>query len=174
MKPEEVTILCSDSKSSLLPEGFVIGGLCTDRNNPVNKPFTFCTKASFEGIDFYSTNASTYIFINAGKEWQTLDIVLDVPQILGRQRLYANHFRNDATIYYKTKPEVINKEEFMQKQNEMEENSKRFWKSFRLLQLMRKICLSSYTVIRQRIKSLRMIILTFYRRTAVKLLGSII
>ena len=68
LKPEEVTILCSESKSPLLPQGFTIGGLCTVRNNPVNKPFTFCTKASFEGVDFYSTNASTYIFINAGKE----------------------------------------------------------------------------------------------------------
>lgn len=42
--PEEVTILCSESKSSELPKGFTIGGLCTDRNNPINKTFTVCTK----------------------------------------------------------------------------------------------------------------------------------
>ena len=123
LRPEEVTILCSESKASEFPAGFTIGGLCTDRNNPVNKPFTFCTKASFEGIDFYSTNASTYIFINAGKEWQTLDIMLDIPQILGRQRLDTNPFRHDATIYYKTKPENMPKEEFERKQMEMEQNS---------------------------------------------------
>lgn len=123
LRPEEVTILCSESKASELPAGFVIGGLCTNKNNPVNKPFTFCTKASFEGVDFYSTNASTYIFINAGKEWQTLDIMLDIPQILGRQRLDTNPFRHDATIYYKTKPENMTKEEFEWKQMEMEQNS---------------------------------------------------
>lgn len=123
LRPEEVTILCSESKASELPAGFTIGGLCTDRQNPVNKPFTFCTKASFEGVDFYSTNASTYIFINAGKEWQTLDIMLDIPQILGRQRLEANPFRHDATIYYKTKPENLTKEDFERKQKEMEQNT---------------------------------------------------
>lgn len=123
LKPDEVTILCSESKASELPKGFVAGGLCADRNNPVNKTFTFCTKASFEGVDFYSTNASTYIFINAGKEWQTLDIMLDIPQILGRQRLDMNPFRYDATIYYKTMPERVTKEEFERKQSEMERKS---------------------------------------------------
>lgn len=123
LKPDEVTILCSESKASELPKGFVAGGLCADRNNPVNKTFTFCTKASFEGVDFYSTNASTYIFINAGKEWQTLDIMLDIPQILGRQRLDMNPFRHDATIYYKTMPERVTKEEFERKQREMEGKS---------------------------------------------------
>lgn len=93
LKPDEVCILCSESKSSNVPKGFSIGDICTDRHNPVNKTFTFCTKASFEGVDFYSKNASTYIFINAGKEWQMLDIIIDIPQILGRQRLDANPFK---------------------------------------------------------------------------------
>ena len=123
LKPDEVTILCSEGKSSELPKGFTAGGLCPDRGNPVNKPFTFCTKASFEGVDFYSTNASTYIFINAGKEWQTLDIMLDIPQILGRQRLDINPFKHDATIYYKTMPAIEIREEFQRKQREMEQKS---------------------------------------------------
>lgn len=119
LKPEEVTILCSESKASDLPKGYTIGGLCTDKNNPKNKTFTFCTKASFEGVDFYSDNASTYIFINAGRECQTLDIMLDIPQILGRQRLDSNPFRHDATIYYKTMPVIKSEEEFQQEQNAM-------------------------------------------------------
>ena len=123
LKPDEVCILCSESKSSNVPKGFSIGDICTDRLNPVNKTFTFCTKASFEGVDFYSTNASTYIFINAGKEWQMLDIIIDIPQILGRQRLDANPFKNDATIYYKINPETVSEEEFRQLQNMMEEKS---------------------------------------------------
>lgn len=130
LKPDEVTILCSESQFSKLPKGFTIGGLDTDRNNPKNKPFTFCTKSSFEGVDFYSDNASTYIFINAGKEWQTLDIMLDIPQILGRQRLDTNPFRHDATIYYKTYPTTVTKAEFEQKQKMMEQNTYKILDTF--------------------------------------------
>lgn len=130
LKPDEVTILCSESQSSRLPKGFTIGGLDTDRNKPKNKPFTFCTKSSFEGVDFYSDNASTYIFINAGKEWQTLDIMLDIPQILGRQRLDTNPFRHDATIYYKTRPEIMSEEEFRQKQEAMNRKSDNILNTF--------------------------------------------
>lgn len=122
--PEEVTILCSESKSSELPKGFTIGGLCTDRNNPINKTFTFCTKASFEGVDFYSTNASTYIFIDGGKEWLSLDVAIDLSQILGRQRLDSNPFRHDATLYYKTVPNPVTEVEFRQRQSEMEQTTK--------------------------------------------------
>ena len=122
--PEEVTILCSESKSSELPKGFTIGGLCTDRNKPINKTFTFCTKASFEGVDFYSTNASTYIFIDGGKEWLSLDVAIDLSQILGRQRLDSNPFRHDATLYYKTVPNPVTEVEFRQKQSEMEQTTK--------------------------------------------------
>lgn len=130
LKPDEVTILCSESQSSKLPKGFTTGGLNTDRNNPRNKPFTFCTKSSFEGVDFYSDNASTYIFINAGKEWQTLDIMLDIPQILGRQRLDTNPFRHDATIYYKTYPATMTEAEFEQKQKTMEQNTYKILDTF--------------------------------------------
>lgn len=123
LKPDEVTILCSEGKVSGLPKGFKTGGLCTDRDNPRNKTFTFCTKASFEGVDFYSTNAMTFVFINAGKEWQTLDIILDIPQILGRQRLDINPFRHDAVIYYKTKPYCMTITEFKAQQTAMEYKS---------------------------------------------------
>ena len=128
--PDEVTILCSENKASDLPSGFKAGGLCTDKYNPVNKTFTFCTKASFEGVDFYSTNAITYVFINAGKEWQTLDIMLDIPQILGRQRLDCNPFRHDAMVYYKTKPDCLSMNEFKMQQQIMEQESEKFIEDF--------------------------------------------
>lgn len=130
LKPDEVTILCSDGKVSGLPKGFKAGGLCTDKYNPWNKTFTFCTKASFEGVDFYSTNAMTYVFINAGKEWQTLDIMLDIPQILGRQRLDINPFRHDAVIYYKTKPNCLSEQEFRLQQKAMELETEQFINGF--------------------------------------------
>lgn len=130
LKPDEVTILCSDGKVSGLPKWFKAGGLCTDKYNPLNKTFTFCTKASFEGVDFYSTNAMTYVFINAGKEWQTLDIMLDIPQILGRQRLDINPFRHDAVIYYKTKPNCLSEQEFRLQQKAMELETEQFINGF--------------------------------------------
>lgn len=130
LKPDEVTILCSEGKVSGLPKGFKTGGLCTDKYNPLNKTFTFCTKASFEGVDFYSTNAMTYVFINAGKEWQTLDIMLDIPQILGRQRLDINPFRHDAVIYYKTKPNCLSEQEFRLQQTAMELETEQFINGF--------------------------------------------
>lgn len=130
LKPDEVTILCSEGKVSGLPKGFKTGGLCTDKYNPRNKTFTFCTKASFEGVDFYSTNAMTYVFINAGKEWQTLDIMLDIPQILGRQRLDINPFRHDAVIYYKTKPNCLSEQEFRLQQTAMELETEQFINGF--------------------------------------------
>lgn len=130
LKPDEVTVLCSEGKVSGLPKGFKAGGLCTDKYNPRNKTFTFCTKASFEGVDFYSTNAMTFVFINAGKEWQTLDIMLDIPQILGRQRLDINPFRHDAVIYYKTKPNCMTTAEFKAQQKAMELETKRFINEF--------------------------------------------
>ena len=130
LKPDEVTILCSEGKVSGLPKGFKVGGLCTDRDNPRNKTFTFCTKASFEGVDFYSTNAMTYVFINAGKDWQTLDIMLDIPQILGRQRLDINPFRHDAVIYYKTKPNCLSEQEFRLQQTAMELETEQFINGF--------------------------------------------
>lgn len=52
-----------------------------------------------------------------------LDIIIDIPQILGRQRLDANPFKNDATIYYKINPVTVSEEEFRQLQNMMEEKS---------------------------------------------------
>ena len=81
-------------------------------------------KASFEGVDFYSTNASTYIFIDGGKEWLSLDVAIDLSQILGRQRLDSNPFRHDATLYYKTVPNPVTEVEFRQKQSEMEQTTK--------------------------------------------------
>ena len=129
LKPDEVSILCSESRGNKLPAGFSVGQLCTDKNNPINKTYTFCTKASFEGVDFYHTSAITYIFLNAGKEWQALDVFIDLPQILGRQRL--NHpFRHDAIIYYKTKPSCQTDEEFKEEQEAMQAKSEKDLETF--------------------------------------------
>ncbi|MBR2246816.1 MAG: hypothetical protein IJ880_07330, partial [Bacilli bacterium] len=63
--------------------------------------FTFCTRTVYLGADFYSTNARTFIISDANTETLAVDISLDLPQILGRQRLEENPWKNSAEFYYK-------------------------------------------------------------------------
>ena len=106
IKPDDVNVLCSSSNNRI-PElkklNVHVGELCEDKNNPKNRTFTFCTKASFEGVDFYSNSAFTYIFSDGCIDWHKHDLIIDVPQILGRQRLDTNPFRKDAKLYYRIK-----------------------------------------------------------------------
>ena len=67
-----------------------------------NKMFTLCTRTVYLGADFYSTNARTFIFSDANIDSLTVDITIDLPQILGRQRLEENPWKNRAELYYKT------------------------------------------------------------------------
>ena len=50
LDPNDVNVLCSVSNKRI-PEltrlGVHVGELCTDEENPVNRTFTFCTRASF-------------------------------------------------------------------------------------------------------------------------------
>ena len=66
------------------------------------KMFTFCTSTCYIGADFYSDNASTYIFADPNLRCLAMDISLDLPQIAGRQRDRNNPFKNNITIFYKT------------------------------------------------------------------------
>ena len=79
--------------------GFTIGH--APKKGEQHKPYTFVTRCSFEGVDFYSPSAYTYIFSDINLKHLGLDIWLDVPQIMGRQRDIDNPFRHDATFFYK-------------------------------------------------------------------------
>lgn len=116
LKPDETTILISQSNKyagELKRRGYSIENQPTDRNNPRNTTYTFCSKASFEGRDFYSTSAFTYIFIDGSKDWQVHDTTIEIPQMLGRQRLDENPFKYNAIIYYRTKPSKQSRTEYM-------------------------------------------------------------
>ena len=102
LQPIETNIICAvndDNKKRLKKIGFEIGH--APQEGEPHKTFTFITKCAFEGVDFYSTCAYTYIFSNINLDNLALDISLDLPQIMGRQRLGSNPFRYDATFYYK-------------------------------------------------------------------------
>ncbi len=133
LKPYETSILISESAdacSRLKTQGFTIGGNNPDRNNPINKTFTFCSKASFEGCDFYSTCAFTYIFLDGTKNCLTHDTAIEIPQMLGRQRLDINPFKYNATIYYKTNPKVESKNEFFIRTKERLQSSESILKAY--------------------------------------------
>ena len=65
------------------------------------KMFTFCTRTVYLGADFYSDNAKSYVVSDANIDTLAVDITLDLPQILGRQRLRENPWRNEATLFFK-------------------------------------------------------------------------
>ena len=52
--------------------------------------------------DFYSTCARSFIFSDSNIDSLAVDISEDLPQILGRQRLFENPWKNEATFYYRS------------------------------------------------------------------------
>ena len=79
-----------------------------------HKMFTLCTRTVYLGADFYSTNARTFIFSNSNISCLSVDIGTDLEQILGRQRLKENPWKNSATMFIKTtsKKHLLKKEDF--------------------------------------------------------------
>jgi hypothetical protein len=79
-----------------------------------HKMFTFCTRTVYLGADFYSLCARTFIFSDSNIQCLAVDISMDLEQILGRQRLKENPWKNSALMYVKTTSlsHKIDKEEF--------------------------------------------------------------
>ena len=106
LKPEEVNILCSDTPDNLkkiqkkLGKKFKIGEVPLEGEKP--KMFTFCTRTVYLGADFYSLCARSFIFSDSNIDSLAVDISEDLPQILGRQRLFDNPWKNEAIFYYRS------------------------------------------------------------------------
>ena len=98
-----------------LPEGesFDIGRIPLE--GEPHKKFTFCTSTAYLGADFFHTNAMTYVASDANVQSLVVDIRLDLPQILGRQRLKENPWKNECVVFYKTLSDdnVITRENFL-------------------------------------------------------------
>ena len=118
LQPEEVNILCSDTPENLkriqkkLGKRFTIGEVPLKGVKP--KMFTFCTRTVYLGADFYSTCARSFIFSDSNIDSLAVDISEDLPQILGRQRLFENPWKNEATFYYRSTCDYrkVSQEEF--------------------------------------------------------------
>ena len=117
----QVNIICANDKENqdkLHRIGHSIGKI--PLKGEINKMFTFCTKTAYIGSDFYSDNASSYVFADPNIKSLALDISLDLPQIVGRQRNRENPFKNNIVIFYRTirKTEIEDKESFDKTQEE--------------------------------------------------------
>ena len=106
LKPDQVNILCADTEENRkkirkrLGKDFDIGTVPL-KGEP-NKMFTFCTRTVYLGADFYSYCARSFIMSDSNSDCLAVDISEDLPQILGRQRLFENPWKNSAEFYYRT------------------------------------------------------------------------
>lgn len=94
----------------------------------LHKMFTFCTV--YVGADFYSDNAYSYIFANPKVESLTIDVSVDIRQIIGRQRLDSNPFKNKATLYFNTKASDMTKDALDESIEQKNEKTKRQIENF--------------------------------------------
>ena len=105
LAPEQCNILCSRTDDNAkrirrkLGKSFVIGKV--PKKGEKSKMFTFCTRTVYLGADFYSECARSFIFSDSNSDCLAVDIAEDLPQILGRQRLIENPWKNSATFYYR-------------------------------------------------------------------------
>ena len=132
---DDTMVICADddrNRSALKKVGFKIGNVPGKIDYILNnKTFTFVTRCSFEGSDFYSENSTTYVFSDCNRDNLALDISIDLPQIAGRCRTRENVFRNEIYYYYKNS----DAENFNEKE-------------------VAKICVEKKTVTEERVKQL--------------------
>ena len=106
LRPDEVNILCSDTEENRrrikrkLGKDYCIGKV--PKEGEPHKMFTLCTRTVYLGADFYSLCARSFILSDSNSDCLAVDISEDLPQILGRQRLFANPWKNTAEFYYRS------------------------------------------------------------------------
>ena len=106
LNSDQVNILCSNTEENKkkikrrLGKDFEIGKV--PKQGEPHKMFTFCTRTVYLGADFYSLCARSFILSDSNSDCLSVDISEDLPQILGRQRLFENPWKNSAEFYYRT------------------------------------------------------------------------
>lgn len=107
---DEVNVICADNaKNKTTLEDIEIGSI--PKEGKPNKPFTFCTKSAFCGVDFFSKAGLTIIVSDGRHKSTMLDIFTDIRQIAGRIRNEDNLFRH-AILHVFNTGYVLEKEDF--------------------------------------------------------------
>lgn len=112
----DITVICADNDENAAALHKTNPGLNIAASIPKrgkrHKTWTFVTRTAFEGVDFYSLCASTFVIANYHVDSLSLDIASDIPQIIGRQRVKENLFRNTLHIFYTNFLSFIDDDEF--------------------------------------------------------------
>lgn len=133
-KASDITIVCANTPenrkiiSSICPGAKICEKI--PKKGDLHTIITLVTRTGFEGVDFCSTNASTYVIANYNIRSLSLDIASDLPQIVGRQRLPENHFRDTIHMYYTNGKDSVTDEEFdadIKRRMDNSNNQIRFW-----------------------------------------------
>ena len=110
----DVTVICAKRPENQARLDAIPGLKYADHIPKEYEPhttWTFVTATAFEGCDFKSPCASTYVIANYRVQNLAIDVSKDLHQIAGRQRLQANPFRDKMTIFY-TQKVPISQESF--------------------------------------------------------------
>ncbi len=113
LTPDQVNIICADTeknKKSLSSIKMSIGK--APLKGQSHKMFTFCTRTTYAGADFYSPSAMSVIISDCRIDSLSTDIRMDFPQIMGRQRLLENVFRDECIFIYKLSDKEVTLEEY--------------------------------------------------------------
>ena len=127
--PSDVTVFCAETKKNRqLLKSFSKSMDYATRIPQAGEPhttWTFVTSTCFWGVDFNSQCASTFIIANYYIPSLSLDIASDIPQIIGRQRLESNAFRNTMHIFFTNAVNAIDDAEFKRIQESRMNDSKK-------------------------------------------------
>lgn len=118
----DITILCAETKENADTLKAVNKNLKYTHDIPregdPHKTWTFVTSTCFWGVDFCSSCASTFVIANYHVASLSLDIASDIPQIVGRQRIPTNKFRDTLHIFFTNNVSIIDDNEYRECQKE--------------------------------------------------------
>ena len=123
----DITVICAKTKDNAQDlakthKNLMIADQIPDEGQS-HTTWTFVTRTAFEGVDFNSSCASTFVIANYNVDTLSLDIASDLPQIVGRQRLKTNRFRDILHIYCKNSITGIDDESFAASQEKKRRDS---------------------------------------------------
>lgn len=110
LTPDNTNVLCANTKENLRKIKLAFKASCGRKDGGIgsipkygepHKMFTLCTRTVYLGADFYSVCARSFIVSDANIDTLSVDITMDLPQILGRQRLLENPWKNRVELYFK-------------------------------------------------------------------------
>lgn len=110
-------VICADTEANRRK----LGTIEISNSNSENKPITFLTCKSFEGVDYFSETGLSFVVSSSAKTQTQASIDTDIPQIAGRIRNGNNPFRNKIVhIMNNTKDETETTFEEMEKKMKIE------------------------------------------------------